>query len=68
DTIFDFENNIDTLAIDRALVGNRTAQQVVDDFAEIVGGAAVFAFNASDVLEVRGIANVDALVDDIAFL
>ncbi|MEL6265028.1 MAG: hypothetical protein AAFR52_05175, partial [Pseudomonadota bacterium] len=68
DRVFDFVDDVDTLGIDRALVGNRNEQRTVDDFASVVNGHTVFDFGGGDILEVRGITNPDALVNDIDFL
>ena len=62
DKIRDFENNVDTLVIDRAL-----ASGISDalDQGEIIGGNAVFDFGGGDVLTLRGIDNLDILANDL---
>ena len=54
--------------VDHLWGGGLTAQQVVDMFANSVGGNTVFNFGGGDVLTVVGIANPDNLVDDIGIV
>ena len=68
DLIADLEDDIDTIQLSSALVGGRSAQQVVDDLAIQVSSNRVdIDFGNGDVLKIvdsMGIARAD-LVDDI---
>ncbi|PIE07380.1 MAG: hypothetical protein CSA74_08350 [Rhodobacterales bacterium] len=69
DRVADFRNDTDTLVFDDALWnGNLTAAQVVANFATDTGNDVVFDFGGGDVLTVRGVANVDMLINDIQII
>lgn len=68
DTIYDFEDDTDTIVIDEDLYsGSLTAQQVVDQFASVVGGNILFDFGAEE-LTLIGFTNLAELADDISFI
>lgn len=68
DTITDFSNDFDTLMLSRSLwSGHLTKAQVVNRFADAVGGKVVFTFDGGEVLKVEGVSNPNALIDDIVF-
>ena len=69
DTVTDFENNRDTLVLDRDLWGGAafSAERVLD-FAHVEAGSIVFDFGGGDTLRVRGTTDIDALADDLAFI
>lgn len=55
DTVTDFTNNADTLAIDDGLYDDGlTARQVVDAFGSDIAGGVRFGFGGGDVLDVLG--------------
>lgn len=66
DIILDFQDDIDTIRLDDALWGNRalTVAQVVD-MATVVNGSTVFNFGNGNVLRITGLANADALINDL---
>ena len=64
DTISDFSNNIDTIAIDGALVSNFDALKAL---GELVDGNAVFTFADGSTLTVNNIGNLNAFSDDVEF-
>lgn len=68
DTVTDFEDNRDTLVLDKALWGGGvlSAQQVLN-YAHVEDGDIVFVFK-SNTLRVENMTNINALVDDIAFI
>lgn len=70
DRIRDFANNLDTIVLERDLWGggNRTVARILNDFADDVGSAVVLRFGNGDTLRIDGVANVSALLDDIAFI
>jgi RTX calcium-binding nonapeptide repeat (4 copies) len=61
DTLWDFENNRDTLILDRDLVRSGLT-------AEIVGGDLTLAFGTGDTLVVSGITSVAQLLNDIVLV
>jgi len=66
--IVGWQDDVDTLALAQALwAGIKTAQQVVDDHAAVVGGNTVFTFGATSVT-VLGITDPSSFVNDIMFL
>ncbi|MEL6519355.1 MAG: ExeM/NucH family extracellular endonuclease [Pseudomonadota bacterium] len=71
DLVLDFENDVDTILFNTELWDNAdlTAQEVVDQFADQVGRIFTqFTFGNGDTLQVRGVADVNELVDDIEFI
>jgi Peptidase M10 serralysin C terminal/Bacterial pre-peptidase C-terminal domain/Metallo-peptidase family M12B Reprolysin-like len=70
DRIRDFTNNVDTLVLDRDLWGggNRTVTRILNDFAVDVGSAVVLYFGSGNNIRLDGIASINALADDIAFI
>lgn len=65
DLVRDFENNKDTVLIDDNLwTGEKTAQDVIDDYGERVGADVVFDFGNGDILIVEN-SNFSALSNDI---
>ena len=65
----DFENNRDTLVLDRDLWGGAalTAEQALD-YAHVEGGDIVFDFGGGDTLRIKGMTDIAALADDLAFV
>lgn len=69
DTITDFKIRTDTLHLDdQNWRGRLSAQEAVDRFAHVEGGNIVFDFGGNDDLTLRGISNLDALVDLISIV
>lgn len=69
DTITDFTDDTDTIALNAALwAGDLTKRQVVDTFGEIVGGDAVLDFGGGNRLTVEGITALSDLYNDVTFL
>ena len=69
DTISAFEDNLDTILIDRALVNpGMTAEEVIDTHAWVVDGAVVFEFGYGNVLTVQGVSSPNALRDDLVIV
>ena len=70
DRIWDFENNTDTIVLDRDLWGggNRSVLNVLDTFANDVGTSVVLNFGGGNALRVEGAATVSVLANDIAFI
>lgn len=66
DVIQDFQDNIDKIHLDDALWGNRamTAAQVVST-ASVVNGDTVLDFGNGNSLRIIGLANADALINDL---
>lgn len=68
DVIYDFEDNIDTIVIDRALVdANTTVSQIIADARE-VGGNVILDFDGGHSLTLRGVADADILANDLTIL
>jgi len=69
DIVTDFENNRDTLVLDRDLWGGAalSAQQVLG-YAHVEDGDIVFNFGGGDTLRVKGMTDIGALADDLAFI
>ena len=68
DTITDFQDDIDTIKLDTALWGGGLdKQQVVTQFAHVVGGDIVFDFG-TDGVTLQGFTNLSELKDDIIFI
>jgi serralysin len=70
DRIRDFANNTDTIVLARDLWGggNRTVTRILNDFAHDVGAAVELRFGSGNSLRIDGVANINALLDDIAFI
>ena len=69
DVILDFQDNIDSLRIDDVLWGGgpRSVGQVLQ-YADLIGGNAVFTFANGHSLTVNGVANLAALHDDLTII
>jgi serralysin len=68
DTITDFRSGRDSILLDDGFwTADLGARDVVDQFASIVAGDAVFAFDDGSTLTVQNIAALDQLYTDIAF-
>ena len=68
DVIVDFQDDIDTIQLDRDLWdGDLTKAQVIDRFAEVVDGGILFDFGAEE-LRINGFTNLAELPDDLAFI
>ena len=66
DTITDFTDDEDTLRLDDSLWGGgRTVQQVIDDFASIVGSDVIFDFGAGNSIVLQGLGSSGALLNDL---
>lgn len=70
DFITDFEDNIDTLVLDRALWGGAmlSASAVISSFASFVAGNVVLNFGGGDAMTITGLTAPSALLDDLIFL
>ena len=69
DVIRDFENNRDTIAIDRNLMDDGdTSKADLMDYAEIVRGNAVFTFDDGHRLTVQDVDNLNILVNDLTLI
>lgn len=68
DTVLDFEDNRDTLVLDRDLWGGQSlsASQVLDQFAHVENGDIVLDFGG-DTLRIKNMTDIGALADDLAF-
>nr|WP_323779889.1 calcium-binding protein [Amylibacter sp.] len=65
DTITDFQNNKDTILLDDALWGGGlSVNKLINTFAKVVDGDAVFDFGKFE-LTLEGVANLNQLRDDI---
>lgn len=68
DVIVDFEDDVDTLALDSTLwTGTLTRKQVVNTFASVQAGGVLFDFGAHEVF-VDGITDKSLLVNDIVLI
>jgi Ca2+-binding RTX toxin-like protein len=68
DAIRDFQNDVDTIHLDDALwSGTLTKQQVINQFATVVGGDIVFDFG-TDELTIRGFTDLADLMDDMVII
>jgi len=66
DTIIDFGDNQDTLAVDNAIWGGGlTVAQVISTYASTVNGHVEFNFENGDVVRLLGISDPNALLDDV---
>jgi serralysin len=69
DTIAQFQNNLDTLALDDALWGGgRTVAQVLGLATVTRSGDISFNFNGEHALVIKGMTDIAALLDDLAIL
>jgi Ca2+-binding RTX toxin-like protein len=69
DTINDFANNQDVIALDTELwTGGMTRQQLIATNAQVAGGSTLLDFGDGDTLLIRGVGTPQLLVDDIAFI
>lgn len=70
DRIKDFQDDVDTLILDKDLWGGAvmTAQAVVNAFGSISNGNALLSFADGERFIVEGLTNTNALVDDISFV
>ena len=69
DVVLDFEDGIDTIAIDNALWGGtpRTPDQLVD-LARVVDGDVVFSFAGGHSLRLDNVTNATMLLDDLVIV
>ena len=67
DTIADFEDDIDTIAIAAALADGRSVSDLVD-MAHITQGDAVLDFGGGDVLTISGVGDIDILANDLIII
>lgn len=66
DRVTDFDNNTDTIVLDDNLwSGSRSVSQVINDFATIVSGNAVFDFGGGDILTIEGVGSLGQLNNDL---
>lgn len=65
DTIRDFEVGTDTLELSSALVSGRSAQDVVDDFANVVSNGVLLTFGADESIFLQGLASTAGLASSI---
>ena len=69
DTITDFSIRADQLHLDDQNWGGQlSAQDVVDQYAQVKGGSVVFDFGGNDTLTLTGLTNLNALVDVISIV
>ncbi len=70
DNIRDFQDNIDTLVLQRSLWGgtNLSVSQVLNKYGIDKGSYVVLDFDNNEYLEIRGISSLNQLLDDIAFV
>ncbi|NOR62447.1 MAG: alkaline metalloproteinase [Rhodobacteraceae bacterium] len=75
DRVSDFEDNVDTIELDSALVSGLTIQQILDTYGSSNvanngnGGFHVeLDFGGGDILKIHGITDVNALLDDITII
>jgi len=67
DTITDWTDNTDTLRLDDAIWGGGlTASEVISRFATVEAGDTVLSFGAAMSITLKGLANPQSLLDDIA--
>lgn len=66
DTIEDFENVQDTLHIDTSITGGLTdGQDIVDTYANVLGGDTVFVFDDGTTIILQGETDLTALYDNV---
>ncbi|WP_299146559.1 calcium-binding protein [uncultured Tateyamaria sp.] len=69
DEIADFQNNIDTLVLDRALWGGGgMSVNALSQFAEVVNGDLVLDFGGGNSLTLNGITSLNVLNGDLDFI
>ena len=69
DEIADFQNNIDTLVLDRALWGGGgMSVNALSQFAEVVNGNLVLDFGGGNSLTLNGITSLNVLNGDLDFI
>ena len=69
DVIRDFENNIDTIEVDRDVLGGAdVTKQDVMDAGRIANGNAIFTFDDGHRLTVEGVTNLDHLSNDLILI
>lgn len=69
DTVRDFRDNVDTLKLDDNLwSGTKTKAQVINQFAVITNGNAVFTFDDGEKLKVNGVSDLGILLNDISII
>lgn len=67
DQITDFAHWSDTLYLDdQNWKGNLSAAEIVDTYAKVHNSSVVFDFGGSDVLTLKGITNLNAVIDTIS--
>lgn len=68
DRVYRFQDDVDTIILDSALWdGTLTVEQVVDTYANVVNGAVVLDFG-DDSVRIRGLADVNQLLDDLIII
>lgn len=65
DRITDFQNNIDTIAIDRDLGSSRS--EILND-ARVVNGNTILHFDDGHSLKIMGVTNIDILANDLILI
>ena len=69
DRITDYEVGTDTLSLSSLLwTGQRTATQVIDDFARVDGGNVIFEFTPDTTITLENLTSLTGLVDDIELI
>ena len=70
DVVLDFEDGVDTIAIDDVLWGGapRTPDQLVADLGRVVDGDVVFSFVGGHSLRIENVTDARALLDDLAIV
>lgn len=69
DSIVNWVDNQDTMQLDDAIwVGGQTLQQVLDNYARVVGDATVIKFGNIASITLQGYTNIAGLLDDITIV
>lgn len=69
DVITDFTDNQDTLELDQHLwSGTKTVEQVLAQYASVIGGDTVFEFGNGNTLTLQGVTDVSILADDMVLV
>ncbi len=69
DIVRDFADNQDTLVLSSTIWGGGLlVSDVVANFASVVGGDTILNFGTGDVITLKGLADANALLDDITIL
>lgn len=69
DRVWDFENNVDTIALDSDLWGGgRSVASVLNAFADDMGSYVMLRFSGSHTLRIEGAASVSVLSNDVVFV